>query len=189
MWWRPTALDGVLLIELRRHADDRGWFCEAFNAADFARVLHEAGQPPAPAFVQDNESLSAAGVLRGLHHQRPPAAQGRLVRVTQGRAFDVTVDLRDGRWQGVELAGDRPELLWIPPGFAHGFLALEDATRLAYKVTAPYDPAAEVGIRWDDPALGIRWPLAPGQRPRLSARDAAAPGFVPAGPTGSAPGA
>lgn len=180
MTWSETALPGVLLLEAVRHADARGWFSESFNARGFDAVLRAAGQGPAPTFVQDNESCSAAGVLRGLHYQLPPSAQGRLVRVTRGAAYDVTVDLRRGspafgRWQGLMLDGQDGRQLWIPPGFAHGFLALEDSTWLAYKTTQHYDPASERTVRWDDPALGIDWPLPGGQAPRLSARDAGAP--------------
>lgn len=166
----PTALPEVLLIEPRVFGDDRGFFYESWNAATFA----EAGLDLT--FVQDNHSRSARGVLRGLHYQlRQP--QGKLVRVTAGCAFDVAVDLRRsslhfGKWIGAELSSENKQMLWVPPGFAHGFVALEDGTEFQYKCTAFYDPADEHCLRWDDPALGIAWPLG-GIAPQLSAKDLA----------------
>jgi dTDP-4-dehydrorhamnose 3,5-epimerase len=179
-----TALAGVFVVEPRVLGDDRGWLTESFNEARFAAALAEQGAPPPGRFVQDNHSCSHLGVLRGLHHQLPPHPQGKLVRVVQGCAFDVVVDIRRasasfGRWFGIELSGDNRLQLWIPPGFAHGFLALEDDTHLLYKLTDFHSPSCERSIRWDDPALGIRWPLA-GAVPMLSARDAAAPGLTEA---------
>lgn len=177
----PTALPGVVVVEPTVHADDRGWFMESFNATRFDAALQAIGLPPAGSFVQDNHACSHASVLRGLHHQLPPHAQGKLVRVLQGRAFDVAVDLRRssprfGHWVGVELSAGNRRQLWIPPGFGHGVLALEDGTEVHYKNTATYAPRHERAIRFDDPRLGIAWPLS-GRQPTLSARDAAAPGF------------
>ena len=165
-----TPLEGVLLLEPRAFPDDRGYFLETWNAAAYA----EAGLDVA--FVQDNLSVSHRGVLRGLHYQNP-TAQGKLVAVLAGAAYDVAVDLRVGsptfgRWYGVELTEDNHRQLYIPEGFAHGFVALADGTRFAYKCTAPYERAAERSLRWDDPDLGIRWPV---EAPRLSEKDAAAP--------------
>jgi dTDP-4-dehydrorhamnose 3,5-epimerase len=175
-----TDLPGVVLVEPTLFGDDRGWFMECFNAPRFDAALRELGLPPAPPFVQDNHSCSAAGVLRGLHDQLPPHAQGKLVRVVRGAVFDVGVDLRRGspsfgRWTGTELSADNRRQLWIPPGFGHGFLTLADDTHFLYKTTAGYAKECERALRWDDPALGIRWPLAVGQRPTLADKDAAAP--------------
>jgi dTDP-4-dehydrorhamnose 3,5-epimerase len=165
----PTALPEVLLITPQFFEDARGFFMETWNAAKFADAGIEAK------FVQDNHSSSARGILRGLHYQlkRP---QGKLVRVTAGRVFDVAVDLRRGsprfgQWSGVELSADNRQMLWIPPGFAHGFLALEDATTFLYKCTDFYSPADERCVRWDDPGLAIDWPVA-GLVPTLSPKDA-----------------
>lgn len=178
----PTELPGVVIVEPLVFDDHRGWFMESFNAPRFEAGLRDLGLPPAGPFVQDNHSCSAAGVLRGLHYQLPPQAQGRLARVVQGRAFDVTVDIRRGsstfgRWTSVELSAANRRQLWIPPGFAHGFLALDDETHFLYKTTALYAKASERCLRWDDPAIGVRWPLAPGQRPRLADKDVSAPGL------------
>jgi dTDP-4-dehydrorhamnose 3,5-epimerase len=164
-----TMLPGVLVIEPRVFSDDRGFFLETFASARYA----EAGMPP---FVQDNFSRSKRGTLRGLHFQEPQA-QGKLVQVLRGVVFDVAVDIRRGsptfgRWFGLELSGDRPQQLWIPPGFAHGFCVTSDEADFHYKCTAPYAPAAERSIRWDDPTLKIDWPVA---QPLLSPKDAVAP--------------
>lgn len=170
----PTALPGVLILEPRVFGDARGFFLESHNQQAFdAAVGHEVR------FVQDNHSRSARGVLRGLHYQLPPHAQGKLVRVTQGAVFDVAVDLRRGsasfgRWVGVELSGDNHRQLWLPPGLAHGFVVTSDSADFLYKTTAYYAPEAERCVRWDDPAIAIDWPLQ-GQAPRLSTKDAAAP--------------
>ncbi|HMO49007.1 MAG TPA: dTDP-4-dehydrorhamnose 3,5-epimerase [Rubrivivax sp.] len=176
----PTALPGVVIVEPQLFADERGWFMESFNAARFGAALQAMGLPAAPPFVQDNHSCSRAGVLRGLHLQLPPHAQGKLVRVVRGRAWDVAVDLRRssphfGRWAGVELSAANRRQLWIPCGFAHGFLALEDDTHFLYKTTDVYAKECERALRWDDPVLAIEWPLAPGQPPRLAPKDAQAP--------------
>lgn len=173
-----TALDGVLIFTPKRFGDDRGFFMESFNQ----RVFDDAaGQPTA--FVQDNHSRSAKGVLRGLHFQRAPHAQGKLVRVAAGAVFDVAVDIRPGsasfgRWVGVELSADNQRQLWIPPGLAHGFLVLSDSADFLYKTTDYYAPASEGAICWDDPDLAIAWPDV-GMAPLLSPKDAAAPRLRP----------
>jgi dTDP-4-dehydrorhamnose 3,5-epimerase len=153
-----TAIPDVLIIEPRLFGDERGFFMETWNAAAFA----EAGLDLA--FVQDNHSRSHKGVLRGLHFQNP-GPQGKLVRVTNGAVFDVAVDLRRssptfGQWVGVELSAANRRMLWVPEGFAHGFLTLEDNTDFLYKCTAPYAPQSEHTLAWDDPAVAIAWPLA-----------------------------
>jgi len=164
-------IPGPLIIEPRVFGDDRGFFLESWNRDAFAEVDLNLD------FVQDNHSRSSRGVLRGLHYQNP-RPQGKLVRVVNGRAFDVAIDIRRsspnfGRWVGVELSGDNKRLFWVPPGFAHGFLALEDATDFLYKCTDFYRPEHEQSVRWDDPAIGIDWPLA-GLSIELSAKDLAA---------------
>lgn len=181
----PTALPGVAILQPRVFRDDRGWFMESFNEAAFAKALAGAGLPPAPPFVQDNHSMSRQWTLRGLHYQLPPRAQGKLVRVVAGRAWDVAVDIRRGspafgRWVGVELDAAGARQLWIPPGFAHGFLALEPGTEFLYKTTDFYDPASERAIAWNDAALSIGWPLPAGVRPLVNGKDAEAPGIAAA---------
>ena len=163
------ALEDVWLVQPCVHRDDRGFFLELWNEGAF-------GALGLPRFVQDNHSRSLRGTLRGLHYQAPPRAQGKLVSVIHGRAFDVAVDLRTasptyGRSSGVILDGDQPSALWVPPGFAHGFLVLSGSADVLYKVTEGYAPEAEGGLAWDDPDLAIDWPLGPGQAPTLSARD------------------
>lgn len=170
----PTAIPDVLLIEPKVFGDERGFFLESFNQKAF-----DAAVGRHVAFVQDNHSRSARGVLRGLHYQLPPHAQGKLVRVTRGAVYDVAVDIRPdsptyGRWVGVELSGENHRQLWIPPGLAHGFLVTSESADFLYKTTEFYTPAAERAIRWNDPALAIEWPLA-GLTPTLSAKDLAAP--------------
>lgn len=172
-----TPIPGLLVVEPRSFPDGRGFFMETFKATEFER----AGIPGP--FVQDNHSKSARGVLRGLHFQRPPHAQGKLVRVTTGRVWDVAVDLRFGsptfgKWQGLELSADNRRMFWLPAGFAHGFVALEDDTELQYKCTAEYHGPSDAGIRWDDPILAIRWPDL-GVPPVLSDKDARLPAFDP----------
>ena len=163
-----TALDGVVLLEPRVFGDARGFFFESFNA----RVFHELTGGDA-AFVQDNHSRSGRGVLRGLHYQiRQP--QGKLVRVVSGSVFDVAVDLRRhspsfGRWFGAELTAENRRMLWIPPGFGHGFLVTSDAAEFLYKTTDYWAPEHERCLRWNDPALGIDWPL--DGEPLLSDKD------------------
>ncbi|MBL9067165.1 MAG: dTDP-4-dehydrorhamnose 3,5-epimerase [Sphingopyxis sp.] len=163
-------IPGPLIIEPKVFGDDRGFFLESWNRAAFA----DAGLDVT--FVQDNHSRSSRGVLRGLHYQNPNA-QGKLVRVVNGRVFDVAVDIRRssktfGRWIGVELSAANQRMLWVPPGFAHGFLTLEDQTHFLYKCTDFYQPTAEHCVRWDDPTLAIDWPIE-GLRPELSAKDQA----------------
>jgi dTDP-4-dehydrorhamnose 3,5-epimerase len=174
-----TAIDGVLILEPRVFGDERGFFLESYNQKAFDDALGRELR-----FVQDNHSRSARGVLRGLHYQLPPHAQGKLVRVTQGSVFDVAVDMRRcsptfGRWVGVELSGQNHRQLWLPPGMAHGFLVTSDSADFLYKTTAYYAPQAERSVRWDDPAIGIDWPL-PGGAPTLSSKDAAAPSLAEA---------
>jgi len=176
-----TALPDVVVVEPTVFGDERGWFMETWNRPRLDAALAELGLPPPRPFVQDNHSCSRAGVLRGLHYQLPPHAQGKLVRVVRGAAFDVAVDIRRGsasfgRWVGVELSAANRREVWIPEGFAHGFLALEDDTEFLYKTTDLYARDCERAIRWDDPAIGIRWPLPPGMAAAIVAfKDSAAP--------------
>jgi len=154
----PTSLPGVLVIEPKVFGDARGFFFESFNQQAFDAAV---GTPTT--FVQDNHSRSARGVLRGLHLQAAPHAQGKLVRVTHGRVFDVAADVRRdsptfGRWVGEELSAENHRQLWIPAGYAHGFLVLSDSADFLYKTTDYYAPAAEITVRWDDPELAISWP-------------------------------
>jgi dTDP-4-dehydrorhamnose 3,5-epimerase len=170
----PTELPEVLLIEPVVHGDTRGFFMESFSQRAF-----DAAVGRHVAFVQDNHSRSARGVLRGLHYQLAPHAQGKLVRAVRGRVFDVAVDMRRssprfGRWVGMELSGENHRQMWIPPGFAHGFLVLSDEADFLYKTTDYYAPQCEAAVRWDDPALAISWPGAAGAI-QVSAKDAAAP--------------
>jgi dTDP-4-dehydrorhamnose 3,5-epimerase len=166
-----TAIPEVKILEPRVLRDTRGFFLESWNAKSFARIGLDVS------FVQDNHSGSAKGVLRGLHFQtRKP--QGKLIRVIAGAAFDVAVDLRRqspsyGTWTGVELSEENMRLLWIPPGFAHGFLCLEDDTEVTYKCTDFYDPEHEHTLLWNDPALAIAWPLERTGAPNVSAKDGA----------------
>lgn len=153
----PGPIEGLLIIEPRVYIDDRGFFMESFKASDFA-----AAGIPGP-FVQDNHSRSCRGTLRGLHFQREPYAQGKLVRVTRGAVWDVAVDLRPGSssfgsWYSLELSERNHLMFWIPAGFAHGFVALEDDSELQYKCTAEYHAPSDGGIRWNDPDLAITWP-------------------------------
>ena len=164
-----TAIAEVMVLEPKVHGDDRGFFYESFNLRAF-----EAATGLAPNFVQDNHSRSARGVLRGLHYQiRQP--QGKLVRVVRGSVYDVAVDIRKasptfGKWVGVELSEENQLQLWVPPGFAHGFLVTTDSADFLYKATDYYAPEHERCIAWDDPAIGIAWPA--GITPQLSAKDA-----------------
>jgi len=168
-----TAIEGVLILEPKVFGDTRGFFFESFNQ----KVFNDAVGSEV-AFVQDNHSRSAKGVLRGLHFQKPPHAQGKLVRVTQGAVFDVAVDIRPnsatfGQWVGVELSGENHKQFWIPAGLAHGFLVISDSADFLYKTTDYYAPQAEGCVRWDDPDLAISWPDI-GAAPTLSGKDAAA---------------
>lgn len=156
-----TKIHGLLIIEPKVFSDERGWFMESFNEQKFAEALTERGLP-VPKFVQDNHSVSRKGVLRGLHFQVPPHAQGKLVRVVQGKAWDVAVDIRKesptyGEWVGVELSGENHKQFWIPEGFAHGFVALEDDTQFLYKTTSYYNKESERSMLWNDPEIGIEW--------------------------------
>jgi dTDP-4-dehydrorhamnose 3,5-epimerase len=167
---RETTLPGVLLIEPNVFGDERGFFMETYRVD----TLRAAGIDEI--FVQDNHSRSARGVLRGLHYQEPNG-QGKLVRCTRGTLFDVAVDIRRGspafgRWFGIELSEANKWMLWVPPGFAHGFCAMEDGSDLVYKCTTIYDRPSERAILWNDPDIGIDWPIA---SPVLSAKDSAAP--------------
>jgi dTDP-4-dehydrorhamnose 3,5-epimerase len=173
-----TAIADVVIIEPAVFKDDRGWFMESFNEAKFHGALTALGLSVPRAFVQDNHSCSQAGVLRGLHYQLGPHAQGKLVRVTQGAAFDVAVDIRKGsptfgQWVGVELTAENMRQLWIPEGFAHGFVALQDNTHFLYKTTDTYAKDCERSIVWNDPSIGIEWPLQ--AQPNLAPKDAQAP--------------
>ncbi len=174
-------LAGVRLIHLDAHGDGRGLFVETFDTA----VFEAAGIPSR--FVQDAISVSAeAGTLRGMHFQAPPRAQAKLVRVARGRILDVVVDLRPasdtyGGHMAVELAAPDWRMLFVPQGFAHGFLTLEPDTEIAYKLSDHYAPDLSMGVRWDDPDLGIAWPIGD-HPPRLSDRDRALPGLAELGP-------
>ena len=178
MKFTPTRLPGVVLIEPSVFGDARGWFMESFSQQRFDAGMATLGLPRARPFVQDNESSSAAGVLRGLHYQLPPHPQGKLVRVVQGAVLDVAVDIRRGsahfgQWVAVELSAANRQQLWIPEGFAHGFVALQDDTRFLYKTTDFYAKDCERAIRWDDADIGITWPI--GTAFSLAPKDAAAP--------------
>jgi len=180
----PTRIPDVLIVEPAVFADERGWFMETFNEPRFHQALAALGRPVPRQFVQDNHSCSKAGVLRGLHYQAAPHAQGKLVRVTRGAAWDVAVDIRPGsatfgQWVGLELSEDNRLQLWIPEGFAHGFLALADDTHFLYKTTDVYAKDCERAIVWNDSTLGIDWPLEKFAEPPLVApKDAAAPAFA-----------
>jgi dTDP-4-dehydrorhamnose 3,5-epimerase len=166
----PTAIPDVLVLEPKVFGDVRGFFYESFNARDFAQATGVDAQ-----FVQDNHSKSAKGVLRGLHYQIQHS-QGKLVRVVQGRVFDVVVDLRKssptfGRWAGVELSVDNYKQMWVPPGFAHGFVVLSESAEFLYKTTDYWYPEHERSLLWNDPAIGIEWPI--DAAPQLAAKDQA----------------
>ena len=166
-------IEGLVVFEPKVFGDDRGAFFESFNETRFREATGLDVR-----FVQDNHSISKQGVLRGLHYQLPPHPQGTLVRVAVGAAFDVAVDIRRGsptfgKWAGVELSAANRKQFWIPGGFAHGFVALEEGTEFLYKTTDFWHGASERSIRWDDPAIGIDWPLS--GAPILSGKDAAAP--------------
>ena len=181
----PTAIPDVILIEPRVFSDDRGWFMESFSERQFHDGLTALGLPVPRPFVQDNHSCSKRGVLRGMHYQLPPHAQGKLVRVTRGAVFDVAVDLRRssptyGNWVSEALTAANRRQLWIPEGFGHGFLTLEDDTDFLYKTTDYYAQACERSILWNDAALEIAWPLVDGLSPILAAKDAAAPSLAEA---------
>ena len=173
MEFEPTAIAEVVLIRPKVFGDARGFFMESWERRKFAAAGLDRE------FVQDNHSRSGRHILRGLHYQilKP---QGKLVRVTSGTVFDVAVDIRRasptfGRWVGVTLSAENHHMLWVPPGFAHGYLVLSDSADFLYKVTDFWAPEHERAIRWDDPTVGVRWPLPAGAQPVLSGKDAAAP--------------
>ena len=164
------SIPGPLVIDPNVFGDDRGFFFESWNASIFKHAGLDCN------FVQDNHSRSNRGVLRGLHFQNP-TAQGKLVRVCSGSVWDVAVDLRKssahfGKWFGIELSAINKKMFWVPPGFAHGFLTLEDGTDFLYKCTDYYAPEHEQSLAWNDPAIGIEWPLN-GMTPQLSPKDSA----------------
>lgn len=168
-----TQLEGLLIVEPDVFQDERGYFFESYNRDKFLAMGLDL------TFVQDNESKSGKGVLRGLHFQVPPFEQGKLVRVMHGSVFDVAVDLRKnsmtyGQWAGVELSAKNKRMYWIPPGFAHGFLTLETDTVFFYKCTASYNKESEKSIAWNDKNLNIKWGI---NDPILSERDKTGPGF------------
>ena len=172
MSFKRTAIPDVILFEPRVFGDDRGFFFESFNERVFFEAVGKMYE-----FVQDNHSRSSRGVLRGLHYQLPPNAQGKLVRVVAGEVFDVAVDIRKssptfGRWVGELLSESNKRQLWIPPGFAHAFITLSDAAEFLYKTTDFYAPSAERCIQWNDPDISIQWPYA--EAPVLSTKDAKA---------------
>jgi len=169
--FRRLAIEDVILIEPKIFTDDRGFFLETYKKSEFKEygITKE--------FVQDNHSHSARGVLRGLHYQKNPSAQGKLVRVFKGEIFDVAVDIRRGsptygKWVGEILSEDNSRMLYIPPGFAHGFCVLSNEADIVYKVTAEYDPECDRGIIWNDPQLNVQWRIAD---PILSKKDASLP--------------
>ncbi len=168
-----TDIDGLLILEPKVFGDARGFFYESFNQQAFNAATGLDVQ-----FVQDNHSRSSKGVLRGLHYQLPPHAQGKLVRCVRGAVFDVAVDIRSGsatfgKWVGVELSEDNNRQFWIPPGFAHGFVTLTDSADFLYKTTAYYAPTHDRSVLWNDPAIGIAWPVI-GKMPIISSKDALA---------------
>lgn len=172
----PTRIPDVLLIEPKVFGDDRGFFFESFNQQLFSEATGLD-----VAFVQDNHSKSVRNVLRGLHYQLPPHEQGKLVRVVQGEVFDVVVDIRKGsasfgQWVGETLSAENKKQLWIPPGFAHGFLVLSETAEFLYKTTCYYVPECERCIIWNDAGIGVNWPLS--SAPVLSSRDMAGASLV-----------
>jgi len=173
-----TRIPDVKIIEPKVFGDERGFFMETFRVPLFNENCGER------VFVQDNHSKSSQGILRGLHFQTENT-QGKLVRVTQGEVYDVAVDLREssdtfGQWVGVLLSAENNRQLWVPEGFAHGFYVTSETAEFVYKCTDLYNPSAEVSIAWDDPTLGIDWPLVNGEKPSLSAKDESALLFVDA---------
>ena len=170
MKFEATPLQDVYLVKPNVFGDPRGFFLETWNAETFRAAGFDLP------FVQDNHSRSARGILRGLHYQTEHT-QGKLVRVTSGEVFDVAVDLRRssptlGKWYGEYLSADNHRMLWVPPGFAHGFYVTSEYADFQYKCTDIYHPASEVCLAWDDPNLGIDWPIPDGELPQLSAKDA-----------------
>lgn len=168
----PTAIADVLVIEPKVFGDERGWFTESFNAQDFAQATGLAVN-----FVQDNHSFSRQWTLRGIHYQLEKP-QGKLVRVIAGSVFDVVVDLRKhsatyGKWVGVELSAQNHRQMWVPQGLAHGFLVLSETAEFLYKTTDYYHPQSEVCLAWNDPNIGIEWPLPKGITPNMNSKDLA----------------
>ncbi|MFI5345804.1 MAG: dTDP-4-dehydrorhamnose 3,5-epimerase [Elusimicrobiota bacterium] len=172
------GLEGLLLVEGKSFPDERGFFMESFRADEWAK----AGLPP---LVQDNLSRSKRGVIRGLHYQKNPAAIGKLVRCARGKIYDAVVDIRHGsptygKWASIELDDSGNRMFWVPEGFAHGFCALSDEADVTYKVTGYWSAAVDAGIRWNDPAVGVRWPVAPGAE-IMTAKDRELPLLADAG--------
>ena len=165
-----TAIHDVLIIEPKVFGDERGWFTESFNAQDFAQATGLTVD-----FVQDNQSFSKQWTLRGLHYQLEQS-QGKLVRVVAGSVFDVAVDIRKssptyGKWVGAELSAQNHKQMWIPPGLAHGFLVLSESAEFLYKTTDYYHPQSEACLVWNDPTVGVQWPLPAGINPNMNAKD------------------
>lgn len=172
-----TEIPDVLIFEPKVFGDDRGFFMESFNQKVFAEAVGRKVD-----FVQDNHSKSTKGVLRGLHYQTQPNAQGKLVRCVAGEVFDVAVDIRRnsstyGKWVGVSLSAENKRQLWIPEGFAHGFLVISDEAEFVYKATNYYSPDNERSILWSDPKINIQWPLNSNDKPNLSSKDQAGLAF------------
>lgn len=173
-----TLIRDVVIIDPVVFEDERGWFMESFNEERFQSELKHLNLPNAVKFVQDNHSLSKKGVLRGLHYQLPPHAMGKLIRVVKGAIYDVAVDIRQnsstfGQSVYVELNADNKRMLWIPEGFAHGFLTLEDNTHVLYKTTCYYNQSCDATLNWSDSTINIGWPLI--EKPVLSKKDQSAP--------------
>ncbi len=169
MKFEATPLEDVLVLQPRVFGDERGFFLESWNRQTFRDAGHDWK------FVQDNQSRSSQGILRGLHFQTQQA-QGKLVRVTSGRVFDVVVDLRRssssfGHWFGLELSAEENNMLWLPPGCAHGFYVMSEMADFLYKTSDYYHPESELSLAWDDPQIGIDWPLVGGEKPSLSSKD------------------
>ncbi|QEQ95862.1 dTDP-4-dehydrorhamnose 3,5-epimerase [Neptunomonas concharum] len=180
MEFTPLAIPDVVLITPKVFGDERGFFMETFQQQAFEKACGEV------CFVQDNHSKSAKGVLRGLHYQTENT-QGKLVRVVQGEVFDVAVDMRKesptyGQWVGVLLSAENKQQLWVPAGFAHGFYVTSETAEFVYKCTDYYNPSAEVSVHWNDPDIGIEWPIAEDEQPALSEKDKAGVAFVDAPP-------
>ncbi len=168
--FRDTILEGVKIIQPQIFGDERGFFMETYKKSEFifAGISED--------FSQDNHSFSSKGVLRGIHFQSEPHAQGKLIRIITGAVWDVAVDLRQGsssygKWFGIELNEENRTMLYIPPGFGHGFITLKDNTHFLYKCSAEYEPASDGGVRWDDTDLAIKWPLNSEQKPLISEKD------------------
>jgi len=174
---KPTDIPDVVLLIPRRFRDERGWFSETYSTRSFSDILGNI------VFVQDNQAYSAMrGTLRGLHFQRPPEPQAKLIRVLRGSIFDVAVDIRAGsptygRWVGATLTAEGGEQLFVPRGFAHGYCTLEPDTEVAYKVDGFYAPECDAGLAWDDPSIGIAWPIRPDEA-ILSDKDRNLPAFA-----------